>query len=287
MKSAKDLSRTLQESATKFGYDLKLTHCQEILANLAGFANRHALLTADPQTFDTFVQENFTVGNTKESKEEGLNLGKYFLVQIGKLDPMGKDPYLYLSFPQKMTEEQVLAYVIKEYNLSEDDIFEIEELESKENWEQHQKDITEYLQIKICGDESRIVILELSLKYYQYGAQEKFAIKKAISEGKITKKEAEDCFSARLSREEYDKLKFLLDNPTLPGLDGSKLTIKKSNYTESEFAKLQTVIDKYFHKLKLNGLNVKETKTSNVYSLSYGNIDYLADFVFHIAKYLK
>lgn len=47
MSYAKEKSYLLKDRAKELGYDLKLTHCQELVAKLEGFSNRHALLTSE------------------------------------------------------------------------------------------------------------------------------------------------------------------------------------------------------------------------------------------------
>lgn len=47
----KKQSRTLQELGKEFGYDIKLTHAQEILSRLNGFENRHAALAETTRYF--------------------------------------------------------------------------------------------------------------------------------------------------------------------------------------------------------------------------------------------
>lgn len=87
---SKKQARTLQKAAKEFGYEIKLTHAQEILAKVKGFENRHALFENDTKV--TLIKKDQT-----------------FYYEICVLLEKGQDYSKYLSSPNKLSTEQEIV----------------------------------------------------------------------------------------------------------------------------------------------------------------------------------
>lgn len=79
MSISKKKSYALKDRAKELGYDLKLTHCQELVAQVEGFNNRHALLVNDKKTSteDTILKEKIDFFISENKLEENKEIVKY------------------------------------------------------------------------------------------------------------------------------------------------------------------------------------------------------------------
>jgi hypothetical protein len=137
---SKKQARTLQKAAKEFGYEIKLTHAQEILAKVKGFENRHALFKSEETTASQdklqeglldFLAQKTKLGDPSVVKTESLTklfnydhlLTRtqmfYFEVHIFFSRKEGYSKYF--SSDKMLTEEEIITEAINKNIIDSDD----------------------------------------------------------------------------------------------------------------------------------------------------------------------
>lgn len=111
---SKKQAKQLKTFAKEFGYDIKLTHAQEIIAKMSGFRNRHAMFSNETSNKEEriFYYEIHVFAGRKdsyskffESKEKFDFEGDivYHAIHNGILD---KEDYDYVDYSQEIDKEE-------------------------------------------------------------------------------------------------------------------------------------------------------------------------------------